>query len=590
MEHRVAARRVYWRWFGEVDLDGGPTLRMTGDAARWLRPGDVVRLRPKKEADAGVLEFDDYELERDGRVLWPLWSREVLHPRSGVYAESLYAYRLRLREARFERDYEAIAALEQYHYASDHDAVAVWRCPDGSRRYANDKPRCDRGEGRLLEIRGSTPASRFLVMELVDRLPFEPEIVGYLRLDPPLPAMHRRVPGGVEPRIRERVFPEDWIHPTFDLKDLQPRGRRWEEAAQEALDRVNVAAARVARVVIHPDYRADGLGARLVRVALDWVLERGAPDGRREKRLVCTVAMMARYHPFFERAGFRYLWDTASGRPVLAYPLDDEAAARIRRFLREDPLAREHGGRLYRSRYPKVSGLAGPVVFRDVDKAYVSELDLDALAPEVRQLLEAFGAVRRRVERRVLRGVKLRIEPGGVHLLWGASGAGKTTLLRLLWDEMPDAGWVDAPKGRVEAYLPGVAEPELGSEAILERVARRLQDVAAAAELLARVGLADAILWRARPDQLSTGQRERFRLAVLLAGRPDLLVVDEFAAHLDGANARRVARALSRLAREAGITLVISSHREEVRQALEPDRIVYVGYGSVWSEPAARGS
>ena len=33
------------------------------------------------------------------------------------------------------------------------------------------------------------------------------------------------------------------------------------------------------------------------------------------------------------------------------------------------------------------------------------------------------------------------------------------------------------------------------------------------------------------------------------------------------------------------ITLVISSHREEVRQALEPDRIVYVGYGSVWSEP-----
>ncbi|WP_456410540.1 GNAT family N-acetyltransferase [Oceanithermus sp.] len=586
MNYRIAARRVYWRWFGEVDLAGGPTLRMTGDATRWLRPGDVVRLRAG--ASGSVLEFDDYVLEREGRVLWPLWDREVQHPRGGVYAKELYAYRLRIREARYEQDYEAIAALEQYHYASDHDAVAVWRCPDGSRRYANSKPRCDRGEGRLLEIRGSTPASRFLVMELVDRLPFEPEVVGYLRLDPPLPAMHRRVPGGVEPRVRERVFPEDWIHPTFDLKGLQPRGQRWEEVAQEALDRVDVAAARVARVVIHPDYRADGLGVRLLRAALEWAQERAVPDTRRDKRLVCTVAMMARYHPFFERAGFRYLWDTASGRPVLAYPLDDRAATYIRRFLQTDPLAQEHGGRLYRSRYPKVSGLARPVVFRGVDKAYVSVLDLDALAPEVRQLLKAFGAVRRRVERQVLRGVKLRIEPGGVYLLWGASGAGKTTLLRLLWDELPDAGWVDDPEGRVEAYLPGVVEPDLGDEAILERVERRLQDVAAAAELLARVGLADAILWRARPDQLSTGQRERLRLAVLLAGRPDLLIVDEFAAHLDGANARRVARALSKLAREAGITLMISSHREEVRRALEPDRIVFVGYGSVWSEPAER--
>ncbi|HHO57722.1 MAG TPA: ATP-binding cassette domain-containing protein, partial [Oceanithermus profundus] len=110
-------------------------------------------------------------------------------------------------------------------------------------------------------------------------------------------------------------------------------------------------------------------------------------------------------------------------------------------------------------------------------------------------------------------------------------------------------------------------------------------DVPAAAELLGRMGLADAVLWRALPDQLSTGQRERFLLALLLAGRPDLLLVDEFAAHLDGPNARRLARALARLAREAGITLVVSSHREEVRAALEPDRIVYVGYGSVWSEP-----
>lgn len=587
MNYRIAARRVYWRWFGEIELAGGPTLRMSGDAARWLRVGDEVQLRIRGGATGNLLDTGDFTLLRAGRVLWPPFEREVHHTRSGVYARSLYGYTLRVREARYEHDYEAIAELEQHHYASDHDTVAVWRCPDGSRVKANAKPRCKQGQGRLLDIRGSTPASRFLVVELEDRLPFEPPIVAYLRLDPPLPAMHRRTPAGIERRIREEVFPADWFHPTFDLKDLRPQGRYWEEVVQQALDRVEVAAARIARVVVHPDYRSDGLGARSVRLALDWAVERAAPDGRRDKELVCTVAQMARYHPFFEHAGFRYLWDTASGRPYLAYALTDAAARRIRRFLQTDPYAMEHKGRLYRPRYGKVRGLAGPIVFHGVDKAYASDLDMEGVAPEVREVLEAFGVRRRRLERRILRGVRLRIEPGSVHLLWGASGAGKTTLLRLMWDEMPDAGWVDVPEGKVEAYLPGVAEPALGDEVILERVARRLQDVPAAVELLARVGLADAVLWRARPDQLSTGQRERFRLALLLAGRPDLLLIDEFAAHLDGANARRAARSLSKLAREAGITLVVSSHREEVRQALEPDRVVYVGYGSVWSEPRA---
>jgi len=592
MNYRVVARKVYWRWFGEVELAGGPTLRMSGDAARWLREGDEVELRIHGGATGNLLDFDDYTLLRSGREVWPPFEREVQHARSGVYARTLYSYTLRFREARYERDYEAIAELEQHHYASDHDTVAVWRCPDGSRVKANTKPSCKEGEARLLDIRGSTPASRFLVVELKDRLPFEPPIVAYLRLDPPLPAMNRRTPAGVERRIREKVFPEDWFHPTFDLKDLLPQGRRWEEAVQQALDRVEVAAARIARVVVHPDYRSDGLGARSVRLALDWAVERAAPDGRRDKQLVCTVAQMARYHPFFENAGFRYLWDTASGRPYLTYALSEAAAQYIRRFLQTDPYAGEHKGRLYRPRYGRVRGLAGPIVFNGVDKAYTTDLDLEGLAPEVREVLEAFGVRRRRLERRILRGVRLRIEPGTVHLLWGASGAGKTTLLRLLWDEMPDAGRVDVPEGKVEAYLPGVAEPVLGDDVILERVARRLQDVPAAVELLARVGLADAVLWRAFPNQLSTGQRERFRLALLLAGRPDLLLIDEFAAHLDGANARRVARSLSKLAREAGITLVVSSHREEVRRALEPDRIVYVGYGLVWSEPGSedRGS
>lgn len=230
------------------------------------------------------------------------------------------------------------------------------------------------------------------------------------------------------------------------------------------------------------------------------------------------------------------------------------------------------------------------MVLRGVAKTYVNTLDLSRMSGEIRGVLEAFGARRRRLERAVLRDVDLVFPPGSVSVLWGASGAGKTTLLRLLLGQEPDAGEVLRPEGRIRAYLPGEAEPKFTGGPVLEQVYKRLGDVTAAIEVLNRVGLADAVLYRARPQELSTGQRERFRLALLLAERPDLLLLDEFAAHLDVATAQRVARGLSRSVREAGITLVAATHRPEVLEALEPDQVVYVGYGSVWSVKPERST
>ena len=232
---------------------------------------------------------------------------------------------------------------------------------------------------------------------------------------------------------------------------------------------------------------------------------------------------MARYHPFFERVGFRYLFDTASGRPVLAYPLTEEAEGYLSGFLKTDPHAQAHGGRLYRPRFGRVAGLKEPIRLHGVHKGYRSLLDLEGLSPEVQEALLAFGVRARRVERAVLRGVELEIPPRSLVVLSGASGAGKTTLLRLLLGEPPDLGEVEVPAGKRVAYIPGEKEVGLGEDPILERLYQDLGDVGAAIEVLNRVGLSDAVLYRARPQELSTGQRERFRLALLLGQRPDLL-------------------------------------------------------------------
>ncbi len=571
---RVLARRIYWRWYGEVLLEGGVRLLMTGDVAKWLRPQDQVRLAT--EFKKPVLGFDEYEL-RGLFPLWPPFAEERVHPRESPLGGEAYRYRLRVREAMYEGDYEAIAELEQFHYASEKEVVALWVCPSCQKTLpANAKPLCDcGGEARLKEIRGSTPASRFLVLELLERLPFEPRILGYLRLDPPIPKMHRRTPEGIERDILERIFPPDWFHPTFQ------GGADWEKA----LDRVYTAASRIARVVVHPDYRSEGFGVLLVQVALEWAKARGAPEGRREKHLMYTIAQMARYHPFFERVGFRYLFDTASGRPVLAYPLTEEAEGYLSGFLKTDPHAQAHGGRLYRPRFGRVAGLKEPIRLHGVHKGYRSLLDLEGLSPEVQEALLAFGVRARRVERAVLRGVELEIPPRSLVVLSGASGAGKTTLLRLLLGEPPDLGEVEVPAGKRVAYIPGEKEVGLGEDPILERLYQDLGDVGAAIEVLNRVGLSDAVLYRARPQELSTGQRERFRLALLLGQRPDLLLIDEFAAHLDVPTARRVALGLGKLCREAGITLVAATHRPEVVQALDPDILLFVGYGGVTKVP-----
>ncbi|MCD6537013.1 hypothetical protein J7L18_00140 [Candidatus Bathyarchaeota archaeon] len=49
----------------------------------------------------------------------------------------------------------------------------------------------------------------------------------------------------------------------------------------------------ISRVIIHPKYRSVGLGSRLVRETLPLV-------GR---KYIETMAVMARYNPFFEKAG-----------------------------------------------------------------------------------------------------------------------------------------------------------------------------------------------------------------------------------------------------------------------------------------------
>ncbi|NPA87024.1 MAG: GNAT family N-acetyltransferase [Candidatus Diapherotrites archaeon] len=592
---KAGVPKYSYRWKGYLIVkvkSDQVKLFLPGSIAQWFRKNEYVEIEVEGEKKVYFShEFRLWKFYGEKKVLaWPPFNEEItLEKKDPLSGDVLYTYRLRVREAVTKRDFELIAELEQYHYASKKDTVAIWWCGD---RYvqANVKPA---DHCVLVEIKGSLPVSRFIVMELVEKQPFEPDIVGYLRIDPPIPLMHRRVGNTIIKNIREKVFPPEWFHPTYwpeklmrELARRYPRLNRkelFELVRKRAIAMCNTAVSRISRVVIHPDYRGDGLGMTIVKEALKWVDERDVPEMRKKKVMVETIAQMARYHPFFERVGFVYLWDTASGRPVLYYPLTEEARKYIEEFLRTDPVARQHGGRLYNPKLEFPDPLSENLELQGVTKLYTSVLDVEGLDPKVRDVLLSFGVDRRVVQRYVLRNVNLSIKPGEVVVLAGLSGAGKTTLLRLISGlSEPDEGEVYIPSNaRISVLIPGEAEPQFGDESILEHVYRKIGDIVAAIELLNVSGLSDAVFYRARFSELSTGQKERAKIASVLAERPNLLVIDEFAAHLDTLTAMRIARKVVRLAREKNITLVLVTHRPELLKVIKPDRLLYVGYGGV---------
>ncbi|MGS2616755.1 ABC transporter ATP-binding protein [Micromonospora sp. LZ34] len=169
-----------------------------------------------------------------------------------------------------------------------------------------------------------------------------------------------------------------------------------------------------------------------------------------------------------------------------------------------------------------------------------------------------------------LQDCSLRLPAGRIAALVGPNGAGKSTLLHLAVGLLrPEAGAVrvfgETPYGNTAALseIGFVAQdtplyPDFTAAELLTLGAKlnRRWDGALARNRLAELGIPP----RKPVGQLSGGQRAQVALAIALAKRPRLLLLDEPVASLDPLARREFLQSLMGSVADAGTTVLLSSH------------------------------
>jgi ABC-2 type transport system ATP-binding protein len=198
------------------------------------------------------------------------------------------------------------------------------------------------------------------------------------------------------------------------------------------------------------------------------------------------------------------------------------------------------------------------------------------------------AVTRRFAEVTAVENLSVEIRPGETVALLGPNGAGKTTALEVMLGlRRPSAGRVrlfgGPPRaaiasGRVGAMLQEGDLPTGARVAELVGLVRGLYPSPPPLSDALRLADVEQIADR-RVERLSGGQRQRVRLAMALAGGPELLALDEPTAAMDVATRRSFWSAVGEYVSD-GRSLLFATHRLEEAEEVA-DRVVVMARGRV---------
>lgn len=205
---------------------------------------------------------------------------------------------------------------------------------------------------------------------------------------------------------------------------------------------------------------------------------------------------------------------------------------------------------------------------------------------EVSGIVKSFGGLR------ALQDVSLSVETGEIRAIIGPNGAGKSTLFNVMTGLlMPDSGEVVFDGERISGLPPHrIIRKGIGRSfqitnifprmSVFENVqvalfsqhrenraalslARNFREVTEEVlAILGQVGLAEK--FDASASVLSHGDQKRLEIAITLACRPKLLMLDEPTAGMSRFESRETIALLQKISREQGLTLVFTEHDMDI--------------------------
>jgi ABC-type multidrug transport system fused ATPase/permease subunit len=212
-----------------------------------------------------------------------------------------------------------------------------------------------------------------------------------------------------------------------------------------------------------------------------------------------------------------------------------------------------------------------------------------------------------------VRNIDLVVPPRGHIAMVGTSGAGKTTVLSLMMRFLdPDAGQIRLSGTRYDQLSPArtrsaFAYVEQETPVVPGTIRENLTFANAEAtearidEVVARLGLAEKFSTFEKgmdttltDTNVSGGQRQRIALARALLADPDILLLDEATAQVDGVTEAAIQEIISEVATERAVVTV--AHR--LSTVIDADEILVMDAGRIiargthdqllWSEPRYR--
>ncbi|MEN6308049.1 MAG: ATP-binding cassette domain-containing protein [Anaerohalosphaeraceae bacterium] len=186
------------------------------------------------------------------------------------------------------------------------------------------------------------------------------------------------------------------------------------------------------------------------------------------------------------------------------------------------------------------------------------------ITDRMRQVMNIFGLTLFRLRKQAFNHtLDIELGSGDICYITGRSGTGKSILLNALYAHVPERDRLRLNDIPLEA-----------DQSLIDSIGRVNDSLFETLDILAAAGLSDVLAMLSRPQDLSTGEIYRYRLARAILSGKRFIFADEFMASVDCLTAAVVSRRLRDIARRTGGIFIFAGVRSDLIVDLAPDIIV----------------